>query len=208
VIGQQGCPPGWTLIDHSQDALNFVGCDRDSSTGGAASAFVQPFYAYREVMGVVSAVDFGSNDAFFDLPNFADSTIDTPYVDGVSITTGADTRIHLFSFAAGEPGDVGPGACPCVGGPAPQAFVGDNYLCDAPSLAAFPPDGGVAAFDPSKPLWGTATNTCQPATGFFAPFFVADSGGSRLDPIEVRLMSDEPNSDEDVAITRLELYAR
>ena len=200
-VPTDGCPPGWLVEDRRP---SFIGCRRGDiggAGGGQAAVFIGHYYPYRTIIGVVEAVPYGAGNAFTDLPQFSDGSIDSPYVDGVSITVG-DPRVHVFTFASADK----PSVCPCAGGPAAPAFVGGDYVCDEPTAALV--DGGPV-FDPGDPQWDGSDNTCEPV-GFAAtaPFFVVDTGAVRDDPIEVRIMSDESGAVEDFAITRLELYVR
>ena len=55
------------------------------------------------------------------------NSIDSPYVDGVSITHGASgSRQHVWTFAA----SYGPGFCPCSYGQSIPTFVGQDYFCE------------------------------------------------------------------------------
>ena len=66
-------------------------------------------------------------------------SIDSPYVDGVSVTHGSP-RQHIWTFAGGfdeqlhpYPGNVV--TCPCVSGSTAEnripSFVGQNYFCES-----------------------------------------------------------------------------
>ena len=110
-------------------------------------------------------------------------------------------RKSMSTGAAAHPSDPA-GACPCQGGPAPPAFVGDAYACEAEpaEVDADPPE-----FGPSDRLWLDLVDLCAP-TFTTTPHFVVSVGARIEDFIELRLMNDEP--DEDIVITGLELYVR
>ena len=122
-------------------------------------------------------------------------------MDGMSITTGDPGRVHIWTYAVGLNRDWGFQSCPCEGGTEPPAFVGGHFFCDT---------GNEGDWDPvwyvDEPLWDADATTggCQPAPEPGA--FSRDFDQPMTDPIEVRLMIDQ--MDENVAVTRLELYVR
>ena len=84
-------------------------------------------------------------------------SINTNYVDGISVTQGAP-RQHVWTFAAGiEDQQRGfTGTCPCVTGSTVgsriPSFVGQNYFCESGLTQYLPGTGGV--FYPNgDPLW-------------------------------------------------------
>jgi hypothetical protein len=162
-------------------------------------------------MGSVEGVVFGDLDAFADASNVDEGSLDQPYVDGVSVTTSSQqgARQHVFTFASGHPLDQDVARCPCAGGNPAPTFISDDFFCDKPSTAARA--GGGRFFDPSTPQWND-TMICEPADqeGAALPFFVRPLffQQATLRDLEVRIMADQASSDEDIAITHLELYIR
>ena len=90
--------------------------------------------------GKIIAYQFGAPDAFGDSGRGSDPTIDTYYVDGVSLTHES-RRHHIWAFAAGldEVGTCPDFNCPCTNtelasqASQPPAFVGNDYFCDTGS---------------------------------------------------------------------------
>jgi len=91
--------------------------------------------------------------------------------------------------------------CPCQGGYAPPAFVGEHYFCDTGNPG--PDWNAVWYFDRS--LWdGDPSDVC--ATGSEPPRFHTTLAEPIHDRLEIRIMGDQ--CDENVAITAMELYVR
>ena len=72
----------------------------------------------------------GSPDAFH---TYIAVSLETHYVDGVSITYGSPgNRTHVYTYAAGVEEYGGPSSCPCaVRGVSPPDFVGSDYYCES-----------------------------------------------------------------------------
>jgi hypothetical protein len=159
-------------------------------------------------MGHVQGIVFGDADAFAGSNRSRD--INGIYVDGVSITTGA-TREHLQTLVGAHPNfSEGVNRCPCEeGSTQPPGFVGGEFICDRPTLAGARPGGG-RAYDVNNPVWDT--NVCVAGSdGFWSRTTATAHDGD--DDIELRVMGDQNtedvgNPDENVALTRIELYVR
>jgi dynein heavy chain len=208
---------GWALAVRYQsgDACpgNWVarggGCARPSALAASdASAIAAAPYAYSEVRGVVRALGYGGSDAFRD----GSGSIDGRYVDGLSITAGSPRR-HLFTFAQGTSevfGDSVNASCPCDGGIGPPSFVGSDYRCEEPQESAEPGNTGNRFFDLGDPLFDGLSiedSACVGDPESQAGDFVRSVAAS-ADPIELRLMHTEDSSNEDTAITFLEIWVR
>ena len=115
--------------------------------------------------GKVIAYQIGAPDTFGDSGR-GFPTIDTYYVDGVSLTHGSP-RHHIWTFAAGldEVGTRPDFNCPCTNtelasqASQPPAFVGNNYFCDTGSREQW-----TYRLYSEDPLWDGAgcgpLNTC------------------------------------------------
>ena len=146
---------------------------------------------YSKVCGRVAAYTSGSPDAF--ASTLSKVTIDSAYLDGVSLTHGSSSsRSHIWSFAACTSGST---SCSCHNSSssrAPPAFVGSDYFCDSSG------PGG------SAPLWQNCSSvdlgskTC--------PWFFKGLPAATSDAIELRACADQLRGDEDVAISAVELY--
>ena len=84
-----------------------------------------------------------------------------------------------------------------------------NFICDRPTLAGARPNNG-RAFDIQNPVWNT--DVCGASSdGFWIRQTATAHDGD--DDIELRLMGDQNtdgvnNPDENIALTRIELYIR
>jgi hypothetical protein len=107
----------------------------------------------------VQGVVFGDADAFAGVGR--SQRIDDIYVDGVSVTvprvpTMADpsAREHVLTLVGAHPDPTEiANQCPCEpGATPPPSFVGQNFICDRPTLAGARPGGG-RAYDENNPVW-------------------------------------------------------
>ncbi len=195
---------GWLRVVYIQQPGECLSSNREDlcstpDNAGCQSAFFNPFHNYTEICGRVIGSSTGTPDGMVAAAN---STIDSPYVDGVSITYreqsftfyNNNSRHHIWTFAAGQNRQ-----CPCHPSsvaPPPPDFVGEHYYCD---LAT--PNN-----DPSNPLWD---RTSCPTTGNCeAPWFQRTLSASTRAPIDVRRCTDEGAPDERVEVKTIEIYVR
>ena len=130
------CPSGLRTISEDNRRL----CAMDIDGVGCSSA-VLPVEGvqYSQVCGKIIGYQQKSPDAFHRFIS-GQTTIDSNYVDGISLTHGSSPREHIWTFAAALQEDISDPAyhrflCPCanVNNPAPTAppsFVGYDYFCD------------------------------------------------------------------------------
>ena len=143
----------------------------------------------------------GSPDAF------DGSTIDSTYVDGLSITHG-NPHQHIWTYAVGltDSGNQPAGNCPCVVtlGQTSPSFVGSNYYCESGVLDYY----SANSYYFSDLLWDgagcSASNTCCSNTD--QPWFHHQLSNITQDDIEVRICGNQAFSDESVLVDILELY--
>ena len=114
--GQQ-CPSGLTLTSYSKRT-----CGRTTSTGGTcdSTSFSVGGVTYSRVCGRIIGYQFGIGAAFLRYNRGLSTTIDSPYVGGVSLTHGAPgARQHIWTFATGitevDQSSVAEYLCPCSG---------------------------------------------------------------------------------------------
>ena len=193
------CPGEWELITAPRRLCqaNEVGCH--------SANFSAVNVTYEHICGQVKAYQKGSTDAF----NVRRSSVDSQYVDGISITLGSP-RKHVWTFASGISDHVSYSSanCPCatVPGPNAPAFVGNNFYCESGN-------SGALNFDPyylSDPLWDG--KGCDVRSGCCAeigkPWFYRKLPIPTTGDFEVRICKDEAHSNEDIGIEQLELYVR
>ena len=161
---------------------------------------------YSQVCGKIIAYQFGAPDAFHDA-----TTIDSLYVDGISLTHGSPRR-HIWTFAgaANEDGSDPLAICPCINTTLsdraiPPAFVENNYFCDTAAET-----GSAKVFYADDPLWDGAgcksQNTCCSFNN--PPWFYRQLPQSTTDDIEMRVCRDETSFQEDISIEMLAIYVQ
>jgi len=194
------CPGTWHKVENPRRlclGLTTAGC-------GSAHFHVKGV-DYQHICGQAKAYQKGSTDAF----ETKIQSIDGVYVDGISITLGSP-RKHVWTYATGlsDDGDYPNYNCPCAThpGPPPPAFVGNHYYCEAG-------DVGTYEFNPyylSDPLWdGTGCgngNGCCAQVGM--PWFYRRLPIKVSEDFEIRVCKTHPQSDEDTAIEKIELYVQ
>ena len=129
------CPEGFRLFPGPKKL-----CTRDDSGSGCTSIhFSTHGVLYRQVCGKVIGYQYERPDAFYAYHARYASTINDPYVDGVSITHGSPNRAHIWTFA-GAKNEIlaNHDTCPCTKTAATftgtiPPFIGNNYFCDTAS---------------------------------------------------------------------------
>ena len=160
---------------------------------------------YTEVCAFVAGYQDKTPDAF----NGKSATIDSAYVDGVSITHGMP-RKHIWTYAAGGLSGLARGDdCPCnVGGVDNVAtFVKDNWYCESGN----PTNRIEFRFFPNDVLWdGKQCTLLEPpcCTAPTLPYFRTDVEGVSTDNIELRVCHNQGFGDEDVPIESYRFFVR
>ena len=130
----QHCPSGFGYALGS----GYRGCAANGR-GCVHTTFPVHGVRYSKVCGRVNAYQYQSPDAFY--PYYANRalTIDSAYVDGVSLTHGQYLRQHIWTFAAAlDETRSQSSTCPCskttttYTGAVPP-FIGQDYFCDTGS---------------------------------------------------------------------------
>jgi hypothetical protein len=152
------------------------------------------------VCGKIKAYQYGSTDSFGNSGRGSNPSINTYYVDGISLTLG-NPRRHLWTFAAALD-EVGTHSsqynCPCTKttdarrAPQPPAFVGNDYFC---SINRF-----QTIFYADDPLWDGAG--CGPLNKCCSfnnpPWFYKEFLQPTTDDLEMRVCHDQGG--EDIAV--------
>ena len=178
-------------------------CGRRTGSSCDSVTFTTYGVQYRRVCGRVRGYQFASPDAF-NVYCPAPCTIDSHYVEGVSIIHG---REHIWTYAAGHDGNrVHTSSCPCTGsGASPPVFVGSDYYCES----AVNTGSWNYVLYPNDPLWdgqgcdGLEHTCCDPPN---LPWFCKELPQSTTDDLEVRICGDENLSNEDTPIDLVQLY--
>ena len=201
----QQCPSVWREITTPHRV-----CGRRSSSASCEGVtYSTGSQQYNQVCGRIIGYQLGSPDAF----RGSSRSINTSYVDGVSVTHGSP-RQHIWTFAAGvnEQTSYINATCPCVTGSINgnniPSFVGQNYFCESGltwwngTSGVFWPDG--------DPLWdgqgcGPTSSCC---TFNSPPWFNVRLPSSTTDYIEVRICENEGIGHDDIPIQLMELYVK
>ena len=202
------CPAAWMV--HNNNGV--VACRRPTSdrAGCSGHVFQVSQLQYSKVCGRIIGYQFRSPDGYTDPRGFyRNVSIDSPYMDGVSLTRGTP-RKHIWSFAAGVLEQNRDYGCPCVdnyeGPPNPvQPFVGDNYYCESGNYGDYYSD----IFYRDK-LWDgqqcSTEGTCCSAKS--PPWFNVQLANVTNDNIEVRICGDESTSNEGTPVELIEIYVQ
>ena len=165
---------------------------------------------YNQVCGRIIGYQLGNTDAFLG----SNMSVDTNYVDGVSVTHGSP-RQHLWTFSNGfdEVSTTFPYAlCPCVTGSTNKnlipSFVGQNYFCETGVTRWTGPHGIL--FPDGDPLWdgqgcGPTSSCC---TFNSPPWFNVTLSSHTTDNIEVRICGRGFTEPTDTPIQLIELYVK
>ena len=181
--GSTQCPTGL----RSRSFSNIRTCERDPSSGRCSSVtFFTSNIEFSRVCGKLRAYPIGETSAFSTL------SIDTHYVDGISLTHGRPRR-HIWTFAAAFD-DAS--LCPCNNETIQiPGFVEKDYFCDAGNIR----DG--------DPLWDgegcSAGSTCCSFNN--PPWFYKQLPQPTTDDIEMRVCRDG-HYNEDVVIETVDIY--
>ena len=185
------CPTGLRTVTNT--TTNQTACGRTANPGCTSLQF-SPDGSYTNVCGRVRGYQDTSSDAFYT----GTDSIDSYYIDGISITRGSP-RTHLWSYAAGS--------CPCETSDPPNrsvapSFVGEDFYCET----GFPVGSYENRIAWENPLWDgqgctSSGNQCCNRYGWFHRGIPTTS-----DNIEVRWCSNQSQSNEDVFTDQLEIW--
>ena len=178
-------------------------CGKQISSGGNCDSitFSTNGISYSQVCGRVIGYQYATPDSIR-----STQSIDSPYVDGVSITHGSP-RQHIWTLinAWNEIGQ----RCPCSVGATPSvpSFVGNNYFCESGN----PLSGWSSQIYPDDPLWdgegcGGDEGPCCNVPGI--PWFHRALDSTTTDDIELRVCGDEGTTNEDSPIGVYEIYIK
>lgn len=198
------CPGSWSRV-------NDIGCI-SPSIGCIPAVFKTHGIEYHKVCGFIKGYQKGATDGFQPAYNYP--SINSPYVDGVSITTQSyPSRKHIWTYASGlmDEGTTTQGSywnCPCAANPGmqPPPFVFDHYYCESGATSSF----DRSTYYTSDPLWdgdgcGESSNCC---TRPGAPWFYRSFPAPMTHNIETRICRDQNTLNENIAIAEIALYVK
>ena len=181
--------------------------------GAGCSSVVFPVQGvqYSQVCGKIIGYQQVSPDAFYPYIHQG-QTIDSHYVEGISLTHGASPRKHIWTFAAAlhEYNSHPDTVCPCTNTrnsppPAIPDFVGHDYFCDTGSENRY-----QNIFYGADPLWDGAGccqyNTC--CSWNSPPWSLKNISTPTSDGIEMRMCTNQVRSNEDINFQSLEIYVQ
>ena len=206
----QNCPSAWD--ERTENGKRVCFRQTSGSAGCDSVTFSTDGKEYTHVCGRAIGYQHTYTDAF----GFraTPGTIDSYYVDGLSVTHGQPgDRTHIWTFAAGtNEAGTGDWHCPCL---SPDynfalipSYVATNYFCESGVLY---PYGTSVAFYSGDPLWdgdgcGAPNNTCCSFNS--PPWFTVELPTPTTDDIEVRNCADQGTANENVGIELIEFYIR
>ena len=161
---------------------------------------------YTKVCGRARGYQFYAPPAFYNYHYQSQTTLNSSYVSGLSVTYGS-LRSHIWTFAAGYSKDHNHAccSCPCASpypGPAAPPFVGENVFCESGNTGPL-----EAQWYLDDPLWdsqGCASgSTCCDRGG---PWFTTTLSQEVRDDIEVRMCLHHVLSFENIGVDELEIY--
>ena len=202
----QHCPPVWQEITAPHRV-----CGRRSTSSGDCQGvtYSTSNTQYDQVCGRIIGYQLGQTDSF----RGSGQSINTYYVDGISVTRGSP-RQHIWTFANGvDEHTTWPCCtCPCVtgsnGGNSTPSFVGQDYFCES-GLTQWNGTSGILWPD-GDPLWdgqgcGPTSSCC---TFNSPPWFNVQLPSPTINNIEVRICGEHSTRTEDTPIQLMELYVK
>ena len=206
----QNCPQGLRLTDYSIRSCGRAHTGyRDSDCSSVTFPVNGP--QYSRVYGRATAYRWGGNYGFYGYHTLG-QTIDSYYVDGLSLTHGSP-RTHIWTFVSGlfsgTSGDSHPDLrCPCdpcnTFSSSPS-FVGNDYFCDSVATAENW-DVNRYRFYPDNALWDGQDhlNTCYGLNN--PPWFNKTLPVPTTDDIELRMCFHSTNEIANIGVELLEVY--
>ena len=201
----QQCPSAWQEITTPHRV-----CGRRSNNGSCEGLnYTTGSVQYDRVCGRMIGYQIGHPESFLFSPG---RSINTNYVDGISVTHGSP-RQHIWTFAAGIEDQYRghTGTCPCVTGSVVgsyiPSFVGQSYFCES-GITQY---GTPGVFYPNgDPLWdgqgcGPTSSCC---TFNSPPWFNIQLASPTTDDTEVRICGNYGIQLEDSPIQLIELYVK
>ena len=189
TVPSHQCPTGFDLrTDYSMVRR---ACVLETSFGTCGLIeYPSHIVQYSKVCGRVFGFYGNSLDGFG--TSVYPPTLFSSYVDGVSLTTNGE---HIWTFAAHETRP--PYECDCGDVP---SFVGNDYFCDV---------GGRGEDTFYNALWDgydCIENECCTLNG--PPWFEKQLNRPTADDIVARVCRDQPSIDEQMPISKIEIYVQ
>lgn len=212
----QECPPNTRVSLFTPTGIRVCGIITDAAACSSSTFSVQGV-TYGHVCGRIIGYQQGLTDAFNGNRVRGPQSIDSDYVDGVSLTHGSNPRKHIWTFASArdEVGTFPYTNCPCTNinqasaalpPTPPPSYVGNDYFCDTGSTER----AASNVFYTNDPLWDGAgcgvNSTC--CTFNNPPWFLKQLPSATTDDIEMRICRDSHQTDERNHVEIIDLYIR
>ena len=202
------CPKG--LSTYLFDGFAYHLCDREHVPyGGCDSAYFTNYdISYRQVCGRLRGFQYGQVDGIYPNHNNVLDDIDSPYVDGVSITYDSSPRKHIWTYIVGqEEFQSLYENCPCNSGSieTTPSYVGNDYYCESGQNVGRPSPLYYTDY-----LWDGKTCFDNEATccNDDMPWFSKTLSSSTTSDVELRMCTSEGYPDEATPLDIIELYIR
>ena len=203
-VRKQQCPSGFRLVTSPRHS-----CGRHSP-GCVSTTFPVHGVEYSRVCGKIIGYQDSTPDAFASYVG-RQTTLEGPYIDGVSLTHGSSPRKHIWTFAAAaDESRSNHLVCPCTRsdhtytGRVPP-FIGHDYFCETGSRNIH-----QHRFYSGDPLWDGqgcgAQSTCCSFNN--PPWFCKELPQPTRDNIELRLCGDESITNEDTPLEVVEIFVQ
>ena len=200
------CPFSWQLTGYSKRTCGRVS---DGQRTCDPTTFPVTGGAYSKLCGRIRAYQWGGTTAFYSYHSRQVTTIESAYVDGVSLTHG-HPRQHIWTFAAGlsENNQLNINVCPCdtsahINIP---PFVDEDYFCES---GLYSPWAGQHVLH-DDPLWDG--EECLPGSRCCSlhdpPYFIKELPFPTTDDVEARICLNQGLRNENIAVELVELYAQ
>lgn len=177
------CPPG---LKQGVSSQNQIACAPYTDSATCSSVmYTTNRMKYSRVCGSILGYSVRTTDGFNDYGRGTSLTLNSNYVDGVSLTHGKPNRHHIWTFAGLHSGY-------CTFG-SPPAFINNEYFCDH-----------FRGTDAT--LWNNRCSGCACCHLHNPPWFHKQLPQPTTDDIEMRLCRDQQRSDEDVMVYKVEIY--
>ena len=195
------CPQGLNYTVISSTRM----CTRSHSATYSCSSVTFPTHGipYTKVCGRARGYQFYNTPTFYSYHNGGQTTLNTSYVAGLSVTYGSP-RNHIWTFVAGQSKKNGYCCnCPCAypyPGLAAPPFVGENFFCESGNTGSL-----EYRWYLDDPLWdsqGCASgSTCCSRGG---PWFSTTLSQEVSDDIEVRMCLS--SQFDNIGVEQLEIF--
>ena len=220
------CPENWKEISSPKRTCGRTEETGENGAGCSSAVFKIGALSYTRVCGRVMGYQFCNTMGFWGYyHNMEESSIDDPFVDGVTISHGDKERVHIWSFAAAlhEEYKGRDAVCPCTKYHPDNEYrvirippwVGKDYFCETGANRRIPPASSrncsllyEKVFYDDDPLWegegcATTSSCCKLNR---PPWFLKELTIPSSNDIEVRICGSSFTRFGDTPVELVQLY--